>query len=69
MVSKFVAKLIQYRILFEDTLTLLWLDYRYALLITMCLAVIGIRLKNPDYNYNYIIQQVIVKKVKKISMF
>ena len=41
IVRKFVAKLHNYRILFKDELTLLGLDYRVALLITLYLAEIG----------------------------
>ena len=40
IVSKFVAKLIKYMILFKDILTLLGLDYRDASLITLYLVVI-----------------------------
>ena len=43
IVSKFVAKLLKYRILFKDILTFLGLDYRVVPLITLCLVVIGIR--------------------------
>ena len=39
--SKFVAKLIKYMILFKDTLTLLGHAYRDASLITLYLVVIG----------------------------
>ena len=42
IVSKFVAKLIKYIILFKDIVTFLGLDYRDALLITLYLVVIGI---------------------------
>ena len=42
ILSKFVVKLLNYRILFKDTLTFLGLDYRDALLITLYLVVIGI---------------------------
>ena len=37
MVSKFVAKLIKYRILFKDIITFLGLYYRDVSLITLCL--------------------------------
>ena len=39
--SKFVSKLLNYRIVFKDMLTFLGFDYRVALLITLCLIVIG----------------------------
>ena len=42
-VSKFVAKLIKYSLLFKDILTFLVLDYRNASLKTLYLVVIGIR--------------------------
>ena len=42
IVSKFVAKLIKYMILFKDILTIIGLDYRDASLITSYLVVIGI---------------------------
>ena len=45
IVSKFVAKLIKYMILFKDILTFLGLDYRDASLITLYLVVIGISIK------------------------
>ena len=40
-VSKFVAKLSKYIILFKDILTYLELDYRDASLVTLYLVVIG----------------------------
>ena len=42
IVSKFVAKLIKYMLLFKDILTFLGVDYRDALLIILYLFVIGI---------------------------
>ena len=52
-------------ILFKDILTFLVLDYRYALLMTVYLVVIGI--SNPKIRLigNYNIQKFVVKK----SMF
>ena len=41
-VSKFVAKLLKYRILFKDILTFLRHDYRDTSLVTLYLVVIGI---------------------------
>ena len=41
-VSKFIANLVRYNILFKDVLTFLGLNYRDALLITVYLVVIGI---------------------------
>ena len=45
IVSKFLAKLLKYRLLFKDILTFVGLDYRDGLLITLYLDVIGITLK------------------------
>ena len=45
IVSKFVAKLIRYMILFKVILTFLRLDHRYASLITLYLVVIGISIQ------------------------
>ena len=45
IVSKFVAKLIKYIILFKEILTILGLDYRDASLITLYLVVIGSSIK------------------------
>ena len=45
IVSKFVAKLIKYIILFKEILTFLGLDYRDASLITLYLVVIGSSIK------------------------
>ena len=42
IIRKFVAKLLNYRILFKDILTFLILDYRDASLIILYLIVIGI---------------------------
>ena len=42
IVSKFVEKLLKYRIIFKDILTFLGLDYRDALLITSYFVVLGI---------------------------
>ena len=42
LVSKFVAKILRYRILFKDIPTFFGLDYSYASLITLYLVVIGI---------------------------
>ena len=42
IVSKFVAKLIRYMILFKDIPTFLGLEYRDAVPITLYLVVIGI---------------------------
>ena len=42
IVSKFVAKLLKFRILFKDILTFLGLEYRDFSLITLYLLVIGI---------------------------
>ena len=41
IVSKFVAKLIKYMLLFKNILTFLVLDYRDASLTTLYLVVIG----------------------------
>ena len=45
IVSKFVAKLIKYIILFKDILTFLGLDYRDASLITLYLVEIEISIQ------------------------
>ena len=42
IVSKFIEKLFKYRIMFEDILTLLGLDYRDASLIKLYFVVLGI---------------------------
>ena len=42
IVSKFVAKLLKYRILFKDIPTFLGLDYRDASLVTLCYVVLRI---------------------------
>ena len=42
IISKYVEKLLKYRILFEDILTFLELGYRDALLITLYFVVPGI---------------------------
>ena len=44
-VSKFVAKILQYRILCKDILTFLGLNYRDALPIALYLVVIGISIQ------------------------
>jgi hypothetical protein len=48
IVSKFVAKLIKYMILFKDILTFLGLDYRDASLIILYLIEIGISIQRLD---------------------
>ena len=45
IVSKFVAKLTKYMILFKEKLTFLGLDFRDALLLTLYRVVIGISIK------------------------
>ena len=47
IISKFVAKLLKYRLLFKDILTFLGLDYRDATLTlkTMNLILLGINIK------------------------
>ena len=62
IVSKFVAKLLKYRIMFKDILTCLLLDYRDALLITMYFVDLGI--SNPKIRY----KNLLLKKLK-INMF
>ena len=57
IVSKFVAKLLKYRIMFKDILTCLLLDYRDALLLTMYFDFVVLGISNP--------KKYIVKKVKK----
>ena len=42
IVSKFVEKLLKYRIMFKDILTFLGLDYRYDTLISFYFVVQGI---------------------------
>ena len=42
IVSKFVAKLLKYRIMFKDILTFLGFDYRDPPLITLYFVVLGI---------------------------
>ena len=51
IVSKFVAKLIKYMLLFKDILTFLGLDYRDASLITLYLNVLRI---STEYSVNQI---------------
>ena len=63
IVSKSVAKLLKYRILFKDIFTFLGIDYRDASLIIFYLVVIGINTPKSDEKDNYIIQKVVVKKV------
>ena len=46
IVSKFVEKLLKYRIMFKDILTFLGLDYRDASLITLYLVVIEVSIQN-----------------------
>ena len=48
IVSKFVAKLIKYMLLFKDIMTFLGLYYRDASLITLYLVVIGISIQKTD---------------------
>ena len=51
IISKFVAKLHRYRIMFEDLLTFLRLDNRDSSLITLYLVVVGISIpKNDEYD-------------------
>ena len=45
MVSKFVAKLLKYRILFKDIITFLGLDFIDASLITLCLGTIFTKIR------------------------
>ena len=45
IVIQFEAKLLEYRVLFKDILTLLGLDYRDGTLKTMNLILIGINIK------------------------
>ena len=56
IISKFVAKLLRYRILFKDILTFLRLDYRDSSLITLYLVVIGISIPK-NYEYDNLVSQ------------
>ena len=60
IVSKFVAKLLKYRIMFKDILTCLLLDYRDALLLTMYFDFVVLGISNPKIR--------LLKKLK-INMF
>ena len=70
IIRKFVAKLLKYRKLLKDILPFLILDYRDALLIILYLIVIGIsNLKNRIDRMILSHKKIVIKKVKKISMF
>ena len=64
IVSKFVAKLHKYIILFKDILTFLGLDYRDASLITLYFLSYEAVLKKSDQSDNCNIQKFDNKKVK-----
>ena len=55
IVSKFVAKVLKYRLLFKpkDILTFLGLEYRDALLITLYLVVLEIIINKSDESDNF----------------
>ena len=63
IVSKFVAKLLKYRILFKNILTFLGLDYKDVSLITLYFVVIGPRISKIK---NQIEKKGILKMGKKI---
>ena len=53
--SKFVEKLLKYRIVFYNILTFLGLDYRDDSLITLYIIVVGIRIQNSDEYDNFFV--------------
>ena len=54
IVSKFVEKLLNYRIMLKDIFTFLVLDYRDASLITLYFVIQGIVFQKSDQSDNYI---------------